>query len=167
VDAGLGEFGRNGLLIHPKYGQRVRICKVFTDMELAPDKPISFGAKRFCLTCMKCADHCPSKSISFDRYPTWESPFASKSNADGACKWYVNVDSCFAYWTANTVDCSNCIRVCPYTKVPGLIHDVPRFLIHRLPWFNRLWVWADSLFGYDRQADPAAFWDQSRWLEKE
>jgi hypothetical protein len=30
VDAGLGEMGRNGLLITPEYGPRVRLCKVFT-----------------------------------------------------------------------------------------------------------------------------------------
>ena len=38
IDAGLGEFGRNGLLIHPRYGQRVRICKVF-HQEVPDHKP--------------------------------------------------------------------------------------------------------------------------------
>ncbi|MHA1328609.1 MAG: reductive dehalogenase domain-containing protein [Promethearchaeota archaeon] len=39
IDAGLGALGRNGLLITPKYGPRVRICKVFTDLPLIPDEP--------------------------------------------------------------------------------------------------------------------------------
>jgi len=34
VDAGLGELGRNGLLITPQFGPRVRLCKVFTDLPL-------------------------------------------------------------------------------------------------------------------------------------
>jgi len=166
VDAGLGEFGRNGLLIHPVFGQRVRICKVFTDLPLATDRPIEFGAKRFCMTCMRCAKHCPSKSISFDREPTWESPHDTPSNNPGVLKWYVNVDSCYAFWTANTADCSNCVRVCPYTKNPGWIHAVPRFFIHRLPWFNRFWLLADTLLGYGKQTDPEAFWTQDRYLGK-
>jgi hypothetical protein len=40
IDAGLGELGRNGLLVTPKYGPRVRISKLFTDLPLVPDRPI-------------------------------------------------------------------------------------------------------------------------------
>ncbi|MHA2340328.1 MAG: hypothetical protein ACXADW_00570, partial [Candidatus Hodarchaeales archaeon] len=43
VQAGLGQFGRNGLLINPKYGQRVRICKVYTDFPMSIDTPKDFG----------------------------------------------------------------------------------------------------------------------------
>ncbi|MHC5039147.1 MAG: reductive dehalogenase [Planctomycetota bacterium] len=164
IDAGLGEFGRNGMLIHPQYGQRVRICKVFTDLPLAADSPISFGAKRFCMTCMKCAQHCPSKSISFDREPTWTSPTGTPSNNPGVRKWYVNVDTCYAYWTANTADCSNCIRTCPYTKNLGWIHAIPRFFIHHFPVTNRLWLMADNLFGYGRQKDPESFFRRRIYL---
>ncbi|NVM36262.1 MAG: hypothetical protein HWN81_11760, partial [Candidatus Lokiarchaeota archaeon] len=34
IDAGLGALGRNGLLLTPEFGPRVRICKVFTDLPL-------------------------------------------------------------------------------------------------------------------------------------
>ena len=43
VDAGLGELGRNGLLITEKFGPRVRICKVITSLPLVPDKPVDLG----------------------------------------------------------------------------------------------------------------------------
>ncbi|OQX54986.1 MAG: hypothetical protein B5M54_04170, partial [Candidatus Aminicenantes bacterium 4484_214] len=43
IDAGLGELGRMGLLVTPKYGPRVRLAKVITDMPLLPDAPIRFG----------------------------------------------------------------------------------------------------------------------------
>jgi len=36
VDAGLGELGRNGLLVTPEFGSRVRLCKVFTELPLQP-----------------------------------------------------------------------------------------------------------------------------------
>ncbi len=38
IDAGLGEHGRNGLLLTPEYGARQRICKVLTDLPLIPDQ---------------------------------------------------------------------------------------------------------------------------------
>jgi epoxyqueuosine reductase len=156
VDAGLGEFGRNGLLIHPRLGQRVRICKVFTDLPLAPDRPVSFGAKRFCASCRKCAAQCPSRAIPFDRDPAWEGPWGSPSNNPGVLKWYVNADACYEFWTRNGVDCSNCLRACPFTKEEGWIHSVPRFFIRRLPFANPLWRLADTLLGYGRRADPGS-----------
>ena len=39
IDAGLGELGRNGLLITPEYGPRVRISKVLTDLPLGNQNP--------------------------------------------------------------------------------------------------------------------------------
>ncbi|MBW2513361.1 MAG: reductive dehalogenase, partial [Deltaproteobacteria bacterium] len=65
IDAGLGEIARNGLLITPKFGPRVRLAKVLTDLPLVPDRPIEFGVWDFCLACEKCAKKCPSKSIMF------------------------------------------------------------------------------------------------------
>lgn len=69
--AGLGEQGRSGLLITPEYGARVRIAKVFTDMEITPDKPIDFGASKFCEYCKKCALSCPAQAISYTDEMTW------------------------------------------------------------------------------------------------
>ena len=40
--AGLGEYGRLGLLITPEFGPRVRIGKIFTDLPLSHDEPRSF-----------------------------------------------------------------------------------------------------------------------------
>lgn len=90
IDAGLGELGRNGLLLTPKYGPRVRLAKVFTDMPLIADSPIRFGAKEFCDACMLCAKDCPSNSIS-QGDQTWEGK--SISNNEGTLKWYVEPES--------------------------------------------------------------------------
>jgi len=51
IDAGLGELGRNGLLITPEFGPRVRLCKVLTDIPMEPDKPIDFGLQEYCEKC--------------------------------------------------------------------------------------------------------------------
>ena len=45
IKAGLGEYGRHGLLIAPGMGPRLRIGKIFTDLPLAHDRPIRFGVK--------------------------------------------------------------------------------------------------------------------------
>ena len=60
IDAGLGQLGRNGILITPWFGPRVRISKVFTDIPLSIDRPIDIGVARFCEVCKKCVDDCPS-----------------------------------------------------------------------------------------------------------
>ncbi|HSB65959.1 MAG TPA: reductive dehalogenase [Anaerolineales bacterium] len=112
IDAGLGELGRNGLLLSPEYGPRQRLCKVFTDLPLQPDKPVDFGMRRFCETCHACAGACPANAIQKgDRTaePT------SISNRQGIMRWPVNVSDCFLFWLQNNgVDCSNCISACPW-----------------------------------------------------
>ena len=50
VQAGLGEYGRNGLLITKEFGPRLRLGKIFTDLPLASDQPIRFGVREFCET---------------------------------------------------------------------------------------------------------------------
>ena len=77
IDAGLGEYGRMGLLMTPKYGPRVRLAKVITDMPLTVDAPIRFGVREFCEVCMLCATHCPSGAVS-DGERTWKGNSARK-----------------------------------------------------------------------------------------
>ena len=113
VDAGLGQVGRNGLLITPEYGPRVKMCKVFTDLTLIPDKPIEFGVTEFCLGCERCAEECEVEAIQKGP-PSWE-PSCASSNP-GTLKWYVDGEKCFEYWCDNGADCSTCVSVCPYNR---------------------------------------------------
>ena len=116
IDAGLGELGRNGLLITPQYGPRVRLCKIFTNLPLKPDKPIQFGVKEFCKKCKLCARHCKADAISMDDEPSFQ--VACRSNNLGAKKWHVNAELCYQFWCENGTDCSTCIKVCPYNIAP-------------------------------------------------
>ena len=63
IKAGLGEYGRHGLLITQEFGPRVRLGKVYTDLPMAHDQPVHFGVKQFCDTCQRCAQGCPVKAI--------------------------------------------------------------------------------------------------------
>ena len=112
IDAGLGEHGRNGLLLTPQFGPRQRLCKVFTSLPLQTDQPIDFDSGTYCDKCHACASSCPVKAIPWgDRTlePT------SISNRPGIKRWTVNVSDCLLFWQENGgVDCSNCVSSCPW-----------------------------------------------------
>ena len=112
IDAGLGELGRNGLLITPEIGPCVRICKVFTDMPLEGDKPIDFGVKDFCMKCKRCVDACEAGAIQITEKPTFD--IECPSNNQGILRWAVNHDKCYKFWIKNGGECSNCIAACPF-----------------------------------------------------
>jgi ferredoxin len=81
------------------------------------------------------------------------------SNQSGVKKWYVNAERCFAFWAKNRMDCTDCIRVCPFNKPLGSLHDLVRAAIKRTTLFNRYFVWMDGLLGYDERISAARFWE--------
>ncbi len=156
IGAGLGQLGRHGQLITEKFGPRVRLGKVFTDLPLVPDKPIELGATEFCNTCLRCAENCPGQAITFGE-PTTEGPTISNNN--GIFKWYINPEKCIEFWCRNGGGaCSNCIRVCPFNKPPGFLHDTARSLVRNMPWLNPLLLRVDKLFGYGERTKAEQFW---------
>lgn len=155
IDAGLGELGRNGLLITQKFGPRVRLCKIFTDLPLTPDKRVEFGVWDFCHICKKCVEECPSKSIP-DGEPSEK--IHNISNREGLFRWAVDAEKCFRFWATNRAFCSNCIRTCPFNKPTGMLHDWVRWGIKNLGWTGKLFVRVDDLFGYGKQVKPDYYW---------
>ncbi len=114
IDAGLGELGRNGLLITREYGPCVRLCKVFTDLPLTADKPDAFGVAEYCRECRKCADACEAGAIQRESKPSFK--VVCRSNNKGIQRWAVNHDRCYQFWIENAGDCSNCIAACPFLQ---------------------------------------------------
>lgn len=154
IDAGLGQLGRMGLLITPKYGPRVRLAKVITDMPLMPDTPIDFGVKEFCRSCQLCAVECPSAAVS--KGPcTWEGK--SPSNNPGVLKWYTEPGKCYDF---NGFSCSNCKRVCPFNKPNNSwLHRMIRTIIKaRIRPLDRVMVTFDQAGGYGKQVPGKTFW---------
>jgi reductive dehalogenase len=145
VDAGLGELGRLGYLISPKYGARIRLGAVTTDLPLVPDQPITFGVQDFCEKCRKCADNCPSAAI----------PNGVRSKVRGVDKWPTNVEQCVRYWRIAGSDCGLCMKICPYSHPPTFIHNLVRAGIKRSALARSVAVRADDLF-YGRRVplDP-------------
>jgi ferredoxin len=113
IDAGLGELGRNGLLITPQFGPCVRICKVFTNLPLDTDSPTEFGVADTCKLCGKCAEACEAGAIQSATDPSFE--VACPSNNLGILRWAVDSDKCYSFWIQNGSGCSTCIAACPFT----------------------------------------------------
>ncbi len=154
--AGLGESSRAGILITRKFGPRVRLCKVFTDLPLQYDTYQPFGVEEFCRVCKKCALHCPSQSIPHGDMTT---EGHNISNQSGILKWYSNLEKCFSFWAKIHMDCCTCIRVCPFSKPPGMIHEVTRSIIKKTSLLNRPFIWIDDIMGYDKPFPATRFWD--------
>ena len=150
VDAGLGELGRFGLLITKEYGPRVRLCKVFTDLPLAPDPPADLGVRGFCEECKKCAQACPSRAIP-EGGRTAEP--LNVSNNGGLEKWMVDAERCFGFWAANGVDCTNCRAVCPWNKPNTRYHRAAVGMVKTGKTARRTLIWADDLL-YGRGTSP-------------
>ncbi|MCA9963781.1 MAG: reductive dehalogenase [Anaerolineales bacterium] len=162
IEAGLGEGGRSGMLITPKYGPRVRIAKVITDMPLENDKPIKFGVEEFCKACMKCAELCPSQAISYED-KTMEA--ANMSSNSGVLKWSSNPEKCWESWIANGSGCGMCIRVCPFNKPESWLHDVTRIMIGANSGsIDKLLVNLDDAGGYGKQEPNMIFWESDKYI---
>lgn len=111
ADAGIGEFGRNGLIITKQYGACVRLGVVTTDMPLVLDKKEDFGVKEFCTDCGRCARTCPGKAISK----------TDMEEHDGVLRWKINAEECYRRWRCLGTDCAICIANCPFTY--GIIEN--------------------------------------------
>ena len=154
IKAGLGEYGRNGLIITKEYGPRVRLGKVYTDMPLKHDQPVSFGVKEFCDVCRRCTEACPVKAISAEA-PSLN--VYNESNIKGVRKWSVNGEKCFNFWASQNSDCSICIRVCPYNK------DYSKWWVRvgrRLAGtvLRRFMLWLDVKLGFGERMSPKKWW---------
>lgn len=113
IKAGLGEYGRNQMVITPEYGPRVRFSKIFTNLPLVTDRPRPIGIKAYCDICTVCADACPPKALPYGP-PTTSGPNASSLN--GVRKWSADCEKCFGYWAKLKSDCAICMRVCPFNR---------------------------------------------------
>jgi hypothetical protein len=143
VLAGLGEMGRNNILLADRFGGRVRIGCVTTTFPARLDKPRSLGADAFCEVCRKCAENCPSRALTPE----------GKEDVLGVAKWPTQVERCYRYWRQVGTDCGVCMACCPFSHRNTALHNLVRWMVRALPFTHRALVWGDSLW-YGRKWKP-------------
>lgn len=127
IDAGMGEMGRMGYIIHPEMGSNFRLVTVSTDLPLTYDKPIDFGLQEFCAECKICAEACPGGAI-----PSGDKAIATDNVKDGMHalggikKWFIDPIACQRFMGFNGTGCGICHTSCPWSKQDSWVHDVAR-----------------------------------------
>ena len=143
VAAGLGELGRNNILVADRYGSRVRIGAVTTDLVLSPSKPRSLGVRAFCERCMKCAENCPTGALSK----------GEPVEVRGVLKWPTKIEKCYAHWRRIGTDCGICMAVCPFSHRNNWFHNLVRSIVRIRPTIAPLALRGDNLL-YGRKWKP-------------
>ena len=167
IMAGLGEGGRNGALLAPGVGPRVRIMKVYTDLDFVEyDRPHTWGMTEFCLSCGKCADACPSDAIpklesengGYGFEPNYEfsdEPGYTWNNHHGIRKFYSDAKKCYNFWVENGSACGACIAACTFNE-PDFWHHF--FIMAINPYSPKFlhasMAEAHPAFGYGHTNDP-------------
>lgn len=158
VKAGLGEYGRNQMVLTREFGPRVRFSKIFTSLPLAVDPPKPFGIRAYCDICTKCAEACPPKALPFG--PPQEDS-TSVSTIKGVRKWSADCEKCFGYWAKLKSDCAICMRVCPFNQPKSTIYGR---LFNRLATsrFRKLALHLEAKRGMAERLKPGRWWKRLR-----
>ena len=77
IKCGLGQPGKNTLLVNPEYGPRLGLMAILTSAELETDEPFT---ENLCGDCTKCIDACPTKALT---------------------PYHVNIERCLTYAAEN------------------------------------------------------------------
>jgi len=145
--SGLAEAGRRGDAVSPDFGMAMRGQKFFTDLPLVPTAPIDAGVWRFCKTCKKCAEICPSDSISMEKEPTWENIYPWQ--APGKKQYLFNGLSCQELRNQFGDECGLCMVGCVFSKhSDAIVHDVVKGIVSTSSIFNGFFTSLDNTFGY-------------------
>lgn len=120
--AGLGRRGKNGLILHPKYGSYVFIGEVVTDLVLQPDQPLN---PQECIGCGKCQNVCPQGALQSDGSVCLERCRSHITQKKGELTdWEIGqIQDGGLIW-----GCDICNDVCPMNQEAKVLTPVPEFL---------------------------------------
>jgi len=117
--AGFGNFGKNSLIINPKYGPWFRLEALLTDAVLAPDEPFTDD---LCGDCEECIKACPVGALS----PYTVDPskcFCGAYDVTGLLKGFAPPklqssfnEHCPSLTSNSILSCMTCQKACKYGR---------------------------------------------------
>jgi epoxyqueuosine reductase len=105
--AGLGFYGKNGVIVTERHGSFVVLGEIITDLELEPDPMLDMT----CGSCRLCMDACPTGAIP--------APYMVNRNL---CIQYLSERRCIIplktrdAWRNRLYGCTTCQDVCPHNR---------------------------------------------------
>jgi len=179
---GLGELARTQQLIAPTEGPVMRSTAIMiTDLPLPVTNPIDAGTNKFCHTCLKCAQICPSGAIYMGKDPDFiQTPLDHTggvtgypadqlkpelfNNSPAYKRWPLNHFACRSYWAINGASDNWCIGACVFNKFDdSTVHTLVKGVVGTTSVFNSFFTNMDQAFGYAHQ--PEEDWDN--WWDEE
>lgn len=130
VAAGMGMLGRNNLVIHPKFGSKIGLLALITELELEPSRKLE---QDVCTDCGLCVKNCPANALAdpgrtnVGRCIKHSQPYGLGSNisfwqefARSDLEQQQQMFNQERYWRMQQADslgmqyyCFNCIKSCP------------------------------------------------------
>jgi epoxyqueuosine reductase QueG len=128
--AGFGNYGKNSLIITPKYGPWIRLAAIVTDAEFVYDEPFD---RDLCGDCDKCVEACPTGALTPYRvdytrclvnpWPLddWGRLISGELKYSEKFGKMSDVDTIFSKHSPRLTDnsvlmCTTCQRACPYGR---------------------------------------------------
>jgi len=155
IDAGVGELGRNGIVISKEYGEAIKMAVVTTDLPLIHDPKANMGVDNLCKKCTICARNCPAGAINH----------GGKKVIRGVERYPFNAEACFNTWKTTGTDCGVCMITCPLTREKTMLETInanPLQAGGELPEELAAQIERMRLEGHDPGAQP-----QYHWIEEQ
>ena len=112
--AGLGSFGKNSLIINPKYGPWFRLQSILTDAELVSDAPFE---EDLCGDCEDCIEACPVDALTPYKVDPDKCLIGVYMSIRDDLKFQPILTEHMPRLTENSVlMCTTCQKVCPHGK---------------------------------------------------
>ena len=146
--AGLGFFGWNHCLIHPKYGSYVTIGALLTTLSLPAGTPM----ERRCGACRRCIAACPGRALAEGPIRPWQ----CKSYLTQKKEPLTREETAILRRTPLIFGCDECQRICPWNE-QAAPSPLPEIQEGRIPTLSGETLSSLSVRGFDKTYRGYAF----------